>query len=41
MSAYYTSLDHFALLPAILLGLFGCAIFGLVVGIRISRNVGD
>lgn len=27
MSAYYTSLDHFALLPAILLGLFGCAIF--------------
>lgn len=27
MSEYYTSLDHFALLPAILLGLFGCAVF--------------
>jgi NADH-quinone oxidoreductase subunit N len=27
MSEFYTSLDHLALLPAILLGLFGCAIF--------------
>jgi NADH-quinone oxidoreductase subunit N len=27
MSEYYTSLDHFALLPAILMGLFGCAVF--------------
>ncbi|MEK7405152.1 MAG: NADH-quinone oxidoreductase subunit N [Acidobacteriota bacterium] len=27
MSAYYTSIDHFALIPAIMLALFGCAIF--------------
>ncbi len=27
MSEFYTALDHLALLPAILLGLFGCAIF--------------
>ncbi|MDZ7638736.1 MAG: NADH-quinone oxidoreductase subunit N [Bryobacterales bacterium] len=27
MSEFYTSLDHFAILPAILMGLFGCAIF--------------
>ncbi len=27
MSAYYTSVDHFALIPAIMLALFGCAIF--------------
>ncbi|MCC6262744.1 MAG: NADH-quinone oxidoreductase subunit N [Bryobacterales bacterium] len=27
MSEFYTSLDHFAILPALLMGLFGCAIF--------------
>ncbi len=27
MSEFYTALDHLAILPAILLGLFGCAIF--------------
>lgn len=27
MSEFYTSLDHFAILPALLMGMFGCAIF--------------
>jgi NADH-quinone oxidoreductase subunit N len=27
MSQYYTALDHFALIPAIMLALFGCAVF--------------
>ena len=27
MSHFYTDVDHFALLPAIILALFGCAIF--------------
>jgi len=27
MTPYYTSIDHFALIPAIMLALFGCAIF--------------
>jgi NADH-quinone oxidoreductase subunit N len=27
MSQYYTALDHFALIPAIMLALFGCALF--------------
>ena len=27
MSEFYTSLDHFAILPALLMGVFGCAIF--------------
>ncbi|MBM3745923.1 MAG: NADH-quinone oxidoreductase subunit N [Acidobacteria bacterium] len=41
MSQYYTSLDHFALVPAIMLALFGCAVllfdFLLAPGLRHRR----
>ena len=34
MSQFYTQLDHFALMPAIILALFGCAILLFVRPLR-------